>query len=138
MSSSADRLSDELVDFTFPLSGFIAKHSAYLDSQRFAAMNMDDSTVSLRDVRFFGSCNIKVGTSKERWRHWGSCDLTVSLFDSPYVNTRIVRCNDEVDYKMTVGQLVSPMCELAMTEFLLAAELIIFWMPFESFYLLSN
>lgn len=54
-SRSAGCLRDTCTDLQFPVSDFICKYIAYLDSQRFVAMGMIGISLLLRHVRFQSS-----------------------------------------------------------------------------------
>lgn len=79
-------------DPRFPVSHFVPIYDAYLDAQRFAAIQIKGNCVFLLEVQFWCNRDTMVGAWKKRWEHCSACGASVYRWVSPSVDSTSVRC----------------------------------------------
>lgn len=83
-------LGDICADPPVPVSDFICKYGAYLDSQRFAALCMNGESACVWNIRFRRNRGTAMGAWQMRWLLWGGHGASTCRRVTPTVETAFV------------------------------------------------
>lgn len=88
----------------------------HLDARWLAAMRLSRDAQAVRDERHGRERDTAMGAWKKRWWDWGCRDA--SELSSYFSNTdsTYVYCNEEVEYKRTLGAIVADICSISKND----------------------